>query len=372
MRCWLILFTAFGFAIEWQEPLRADEESDKAAVLAGWQEWVDSFESLRIKARWTSRVQLESRWPELAALSEEEFRARWYNEEELIVTKKSEHRLTTTRCEDGKLSDVRVSVSRRDECFVAGYSRDQDQQLRLKSLWVGEPDNPFGADGGRGARAIQYFWWRNSNTSMQQAVLNNPSGFRCKQSEPSDPANIVRAEWLIDGSELYEELWLDRDHQYFPRRIESWRTGKSECELRWEFDGLTRHPVSNTAMASHGIESDPRDMSHVYTWEIVEFDTNLPTENLFKTPVPENGVQVTDRDGKSRVQGVTDDDIRRKNALELQAAIQQAKQAEPALPTGPGLPIAATPNSQMVLWPVGAAGVAIIAIGLFLRSRWTS
>jgi hypothetical protein len=265
MRYWLILLAVTGTFVESCKQVRADEESDKVAVLAGWQEWVDSFESLRIKARWTSRVQLESRWPELAALSEEEFLARWYNEEELIVTKKNENRLTTTRCEDGKLSDVRVSVSRRDECFVAGYSRDQDQQLRLKSLWVGEPDNPFGVDGGRGARAIGYFWWRNSNTSMQQAVLNNQPGFRCKQSEPSDPANIVRAEWLIDGSELYEELWLDRDHQYFPRRIESWRTSKSECLWRWEFDGLTRHPVSNTAMASHGVESYLVDMSHVYT-----------------------------------------------------------------------------------------------------------
>lgn len=359
MRCLLVL--ALVVCVSWCGPIpvQADEESDKQAVLASWQEWSDSFSTLRIRGRIRSRNQLRERFPETSSLSDEEFDRVFYREHELIQSTSGDFRIENREVFNSEVQNATLRGRNQREGFACQYTPIANGDLKLATVSIISIEQA-------GFR-VDFFWddgpAGGSGNWLQRQILDSPSSLRVKQPDGLGPANCVRAEVIAeikDVGQLVYDLWLDRANQHFPIRIESRLVDSPPAASnRYEVTDLARHPVSQTAYPRRGVNTRDVDNSHTYHWEILEFDTNFEVVDQFQPPKPEVGTIVYDRDGTTIGDGVL-------KAAERQAVIAEAKAAVGAVGRVTE-PIQATPNASMAWWPIAAAVTAAIIAGLVLQ-----
>ncbi len=358
MRCLLVL--ALVVCVSWCGPIpvQADEETDKQAVLASWQEWSDSFSTLRIRGRIRSRNQLRERFPETSSLSDEEFDRVFYQEHELIQSTSGDFRIANREVFNSVVQNATLRGRNQREGFACRYTPMANGDLKLATVSIISIE--------QAAFRVDFLWddgpAGGSGNWLQRQILDSPSSLQVKPPDGHEPSNCIRAEMIAEpvaGHRIIYDLWLDRANQHFPIRIESRLFDSPSVSERYEVTDLARHPVSQTAYPRRGVNTCDVDNSHTYHWEILEFDTNFEVVDQFRPPKPEVGTIVYDRDGTTIGDGVL-------KAAERQAVIAEAKAAVGAVGRVTE-PIQATPNASMAWWPIAAAVTAAIIAGLVLQ-----
>jgi hypothetical protein len=360
MRCLLML--ALFVSASWcgSIPVQADEESDKAAVLASWQEWSDSFITLRIRGRLRSRIQLRERFPDISALSDEEIDQAFYREYELIQSTSGDFRLGNREMLHSVLVKASMRGRNQRDGFICQYTPQANGELKLATV------STITIELAGFAEKVIFFWDDGPTGGeghwLQRQILESPSSLRVKAPDGHGPPNCIRAEVIAEpvaGHRMIYDLWLDPENQHFPVRIEKDWLGKRTGGSIWEVTDLARHPMSKTVYPQRGVLRSEVDMTHHYDWEILDFETNFDVVDQFRPPKPETGTIVYDRDGKTRGDGVSEDGERRTIITDAKSAVQEDIATKN--------PVQASPRNDLAWWPIAAAAVAAIVAGLVLR-----
>jgi hypothetical protein len=295
-------------------------------------------------------------------MTEDAFRAAFYLEVEIIQSSSGEFRCAKRRVVKGVPETASIRGSYRNQGFTCKYKPRPDGNLIMtEQVFYNSESADYG-------ESFPFLWdfgvsqWGGGGDWLQKQLLETPESLRIKQFDGVGPQGCIRAEVLqtsMGELRTYLDLWLDPENQYFPIRIERKKLDSTDTLTVYEVSRLSRHAGSQTVYPERGIYTHVPDITAIYEWEILEFDTNFEIKNEFVIPAAEVGTLIVGPNNKSYRHGINEDDERRSRVNDARAVIE--------LENKDSQTVQAVPRAIVGWWAIALAGVLTIAMGAILQ-----